>query len=123
VAGRPSGVVGDEMTKRFDEGMRLLRRSGQDRDEGFSLLQRHAAEHLDELIEAFRAEGEERNMRVLLLTLIGEARSPEALPILVEHLDHENESLAGWAVRGLEMLGTKEARIALYRHRTNNTHN
>ncbi|MEU3645583.1 HEAT repeat domain-containing protein [Lentzea sp. NPDC034063] len=111
------------MTKRFDEGMRLLRRSGQDRDDGFYLLQRHAAEHLGELIEAFRGEGDERNMRVLLLTLIGEARSPEALPILVEHLDHENESLADRAVDGLQKLDTKEARIALYRHRANNAHN
>ncbi len=109
------------MTKRFDEGMRLLRRSGQDRDDGFSLLRRHAAEHLDELIEAFRAEGDGRNMRVLLLALIGEARSPEALPVLVEHLDHEDSSLADRAVRGLEQLGTKEARIALHRHRANNS--
>ncbi|WP_439663219.1 HEAT repeat domain-containing protein [Lentzea sp. HUAS TT2] len=111
------------MTKRFDEGMRLMRRKGEDREAGFSLVQRHAEEHLDELIEAFRAEGEGQNMRVLLLTLIGEARSPEALPILVEHLDHEDESIAGWAVQGLEMLDTKEARIALYRHRANNAHN
>jgi hypothetical protein len=28
----------------------------------------------------------------------------------------------GWAVRGLEKLGTKEARIALYRHRANNNY-
>ncbi|SFR27057.1 HEAT repeat-containing protein [Lentzea waywayandensis] len=109
------------MTKRFDEGMRLLRRKGEDRENGFCLLQRHAVELLDELIEAFRGE-EAENMRVLLLTLIGEARSPRALPILAEHLDHEDESLAYWAVRGLEMLDTKEARTVLYRHRANNAH-
>ena len=110
------------MTNRFDEAMRLMRRhDGQDREDGFALLRPHAAEHLDELIEAFRAEEDDGGLRAWLLELIGDARSPEALPILVEHLGHE--SLASWAVRGLEQLGTKEARTALYRHRANNAHN
>ncbi|MFJ8963618.1 HEAT repeat domain-containing protein [Lentzea sp. NPDC102401] len=112
------------MTKRFDEAMRLMRRhNGQDREDGFALLRPHAAEHLDELIEAFRAEEDDRGLRAWLLELIGDARSPEALPILVEHLDHEDESLADWAVHGLQALDTKEARTALYRHRANNAHN
>ncbi|MFD4670970.1 HEAT repeat domain-containing protein [Lentzea sp. NPDC058450] len=110
------------MTKKFEEGMRLMRRSGQDAEEGFSLLRQHAAEHLDELIAAFRAE-EDHGVRCWLLELIGEARSPEALPILVEHLGHEDESFASWAFTGLQQLDTKEARIALYRHRANNAHN
>jgi HEAT repeat protein len=112
------------MTKRFDEAMRLMRRhNGQDREDGFALLSPHAAEHLEELIEAFRTEEDDQGLRAWLLELIGQARSPEALPILVEHLGHENESFADWAVFGLEKLGTKEARTALYRHRANNAHN
>lgn len=111
------------MTKRFDEAMRLMRRrNGQDRENGFALLQPHAAEHLDELIAAFRAEEDGRGLKAWLLELIGDARSPEALPVLAEHLDHEDESLASWAVTGLRELGTKEARTALYRHRANNAH-
>lgn len=110
------------MTKRFEQGMRLLRRRGEDREQGWALLSRHAAEHLDELVAAFRAE-EGQNMRVLLLGLIGEACSPEALPVLVEHLYDEDESLSGWAVNGLRKLDTEEARIVLYRHRANNEHN
>lgn len=100
--------------------MRLMRRSGQDSEDGFALLREHAAEHLDELVEAFRDEENNRLLRPWLLELIGCSRSPEALPVLVEHLDHENESLAFWAVHGLAKLDTKEARIALYRHRANN---
>ncbi|GHH63171.1 HEAT repeat domain-containing protein [Lentzea cavernae] len=108
------------MTKRFDEAMWLMRRHDpQKNEDGFWLLKPHAAEHLDELIEAFRAEQDDRGLRAWLLELISHARAPEALPILVEHLDHEDESLVGWAVSGLEQLDTKEARIALYRHRAN----
>ncbi|MDX8148317.1 HEAT repeat domain-containing protein [Lentzea sp. BCCO 10_0061] len=111
------------MTKRFDEALWLMRRHDpQKAEDGFGLLRQIAAEHVDELVEAFRAE-DDRGVRAWLLELIGDARSPEALPILVEHLDHEDESLADWAVAGLRKLDTKEARIALYRHRANNAHN
>lgn len=110
--------------KEFDEGLWLMRRHDpQKAEDGFGLLRRIAAEHAGDLIEAFRAEKGDRGLRAWLLELIGEARSPEALPILVEHLEHEDESLVSWAIRGLDLLGTKEARIALYRHRTNNAHN
>ncbi|WP_394613900.1 HEAT repeat domain-containing protein [Lentzea sp. JNUCC 0626] len=111
------------MTNRFDECMRMMRRRDpQAREDGFWTLRPHAAEHLDELIAAFRTE-EDHGLRCWLLELIGDARSPEALPILVEHLDHEDESFASWAATGLQKLDTKEARTALYRHRANNAHN
>ncbi|MFD4641988.1 HEAT repeat domain-containing protein [Lentzea sp. NPDC058436] len=109
--------------KRFDEALWLMRRRDpQKAEDGFGLLRALAAEHVADLVEAFRAESD-RGLRAWLLELIGEARSPEALPVLVEHLDHDDESLVSWAVRGLELLDTKEARTALYRHRTNNAHN
>ncbi|SMD25357.1 HEAT repeat domain-containing protein [Lentzea albidocapillata] len=111
------------MTRRFDKALWLMRRHDpQKAEDGFGLLRQLAAEHVEELVEAFRAE-DDHGLRAWLLELIGEARSPEALPILVEHLDHEDESLVGWAVHGLEKLDMKEARTALYRHRANNAHN
>ncbi|GLY52598.1 HEAT repeat domain-containing protein [Lentzea sp. NBRC 102530] len=111
------------MTNHFERAMWLMRRRDpQAREDGFGLLQPHAAEHLGELIAAFRAE-EDHGLRCWLLELVGDARSPEALPILVEHLGHEDESFASWAVTGLRKLDTKEARTALYRHRANNAHN
>ncbi|MET9228205.1 HEAT repeat domain-containing protein [Lentzea sp. NPDC003310] len=111
------------MSKRFDEAMWLMRRHDpQKAEDGFALLRPHAAEHVGELIEAFRGE-EDRGLRCWLLELIGYARSSEALPLLVEYLDHEDESLASWAESGLRELDTKEARTALYRHHANNAHN
>ena len=58
-------------------------------------------------------------MRRWLLELIGEARSPDALSLLVEQLYGSDESLRDWAVRGLEMLDTKPAREQLWRARAN----
>ncbi|MFI6101139.1 HEAT repeat domain-containing protein [Lentzea sp. NPDC051213] len=78
----------------------MRRRDQQVREGDFDMPRSHAAEHLAELIEAFRNEGEDQGLRAWLLELIGEARSPEALPILVEHLGHENESFSCGAVRG-----------------------
>lgn len=43
-----------------------------------------------------------------LLELIGAGTDPRALPLFVAHLD--DEVLGFWAIRGLEKLGTKEAR-------------
>jgi len=108
------------VTKRFEEAMRLMRRRGQDAEDGFGMIEPHAAEHLDELFEAFRVE-QKHGLRCWLLELIGHARDPRALPLLVEQLASDDESLRYWAICGLERLGTKEARVMLYRHRTNNT--
>jgi hypothetical protein len=41
------------------------------------------------------------------------------LPLLVEQLHGDDESLRDWAVRGLQMLGTKPAREQLWRARAN----
>jgi hypothetical protein len=108
------------VTKRFEEAMRLMRRRDpQTREDGFQLLLPYAAEHVDELVAAFGQEGADHGLRCWLLELIGEARSPEALSLLVEQLRSDDESLRGWAVRGLEMLDTKPAREQLWRARAN----
>ncbi|MCP2246162.1 HEAT repeat domain-containing protein [Lentzea aerocolonigenes] len=105
------------MTKRFAEAMRLMRRRDpQLREDGFWALKPHAAEHVDELIEAFHAE-QDHGLRAWLFELIAEARDPKALPLLVRHL--ANEELRMYAVHGLKALNTKEARTALYRDRAN----
>lgn len=105
---------------RFQQAMRLMRRHDpQAREDGFGLLRPHAREHLDELIAAFAQETDDYGLRCWLLELIGEARSPRALPVLVEQLHSNDESLRTWAARGLEQLDTKPARDELWKARAN----
>lgn len=93
--------------------MRQMRkRDPQAREDGFHTLRPHAAEHLDALITEFRREGD-HGLRCWLLELIGEARSPAAFPLLLEQLHADDDALRWWAVRGLELLDTKDARRAL----------
>ena len=42
-----------------------------------------------------------------LLELIGQARSEDAFPLLAAQLHSPDESFCGWAVTGLENLGTQ----------------
>jgi HEAT repeat protein len=99
--------------------MRLLRSGDpQTREDGFHLLLPHAARHVAALITEFNGEPD-HGVRCWLLELIGEARSPEALPVLVEQLNGDDEALRSWAARGLEHLGTKPARRHLYQARAN----
>jgi hypothetical protein len=76
-------------------------------------LQENAASHAAELIAAFRAEPDER-VRRILLGVICEAKLSEALPVFVEHLWSEDESLRYWAEQGLRCLNTHESRKALW---------
>jgi hypothetical protein len=99
----------------FDEAMWKMRRHNpQTREDGFHELLPHAADHVDELIHEFRAEQDDHGLRCWLLELIGHARSPRALPLLIEQLASPDESLRSWAARGLEQLDAKEARRALW---------
>jgi hypothetical protein len=108
------------LTDRFQHAMRLMRRHDpQAKEHGFHLLRPHAAEHLDELIAAFANERDDHGLRCWLLELIGEARSPRALPVLVEQLHSDDESLRSWAVTGLQQLHTKPARTELWKARAN----
>jgi len=102
----------------FQEAMRLMRRRDpQAREDGFHRLLPHAARYLDDLIAAFDREPD-HGLRCWLLELIGEARSTQALPVLVGQLHGDDESLRSRAVRGLERLDTKPARQELHRART-----
>ena len=87
-------------------------------------LQANATAHATELIEVFRAEPDDR-VRRILLSIICEARLEEALPVMVEHLRSDDESLRHWAAEGLRGLDTHIARKALsdagYRLRTDSS--
>jgi hypothetical protein len=109
------------VTRHFREAMRLMRSHDPQRQEdGFNLLLPHAADHLDELIAEFEHE-QDHGLRCWLLELIGDARSPDALPILGGQLYSNDESLRDWAVRGLKQLDTRQARALLFRARANGT--
>jgi len=101
----------------FQHAMRLMRsRDPQTGEDGFHLLLPHAASHVEALIVEFNRESD-HGLRCWLLELIGEARSPQALPVLVEQLNGADEALRSWATRGLEQLDTKPARQHLYQAR------
>jgi hypothetical protein len=108
------------MTPSFGEAMRMMRsHDAQRQEDGFRLLQPHAAEYLDELIEEFELEREDHGLRCWLLELIGDAASPRALPLLAGQLDSGDASLRDWAAVGLASLDTREARTLLWRARSN----
>jgi HEAT repeat protein len=92
----------------------MIRRNGK---RGFGLLRDRAGLYLDDLITAFHQETD-HGLRCWLLELIGEARSPRAVPLLEEELRDPDEALRSWAVRGLERLDTREARTILFHARS-----
>ncbi|MEH1031453.1 HEAT repeat domain-containing protein [Micromonospora profundi] len=105
------------MANRFQQAMRLMRNhDAQTQEDGFHQLRPYAARHLDELITEFNNETA-HGLRCWLLELIGEAHSEQALPVLVEQLHGEDESLRSWAVRGLEKLDTRPARRQIHQAR------
>jgi len=79
-------------------------RDPHDSERGFDFLREHADAFVDELLAEFAAGPDP-----LLLELIAEARSSRALAVLAEQLDSTDDALQMWAVRGLEMLDTREA--------------
>ncbi|WP_446216270.1 HEAT repeat domain-containing protein [Micromonospora sp. IBHARD004] len=103
----------------FRQAMRLMRRCDpQLAEDGFQRLRLVANQHVAELIEVFGVE-RDHGLRCWLLELIGEARSDRAFELLAAELRSDDESLRGWAVRGLELLDTAEARRLLWRWREN----
>ena len=86
------------------------------REEGFGALEQRAAEFLPQLSDELERESD-HGLRCWLLELIGHSGSPDALPILVRYLHHDDESLREWAARGLKDLGTRECRKALWESR------
>ncbi len=68
------------------------------------------------LLSAFQNESGHRfsgRFRGIILSIIADARLPEALPLLVEQLQAPDPWLRYWAVKGLELLDTLEARKEL----------
>jgi hypothetical protein len=76
-------------------------------------LQEHAREHGAELIDAFRAE-KDAWVRCILLMILADQKVPEALPVFIEHLQSDDESLRHWAILGLRTLDTHDSRKALW---------
>ena len=87
------------------------------RQDGRNQLRPHVEQHLEEVITEFNREAD-HDLRCSLLELIGQARSADTLPVLVEQLHGNDESLRSWAVKGLEQLDTTAARYQLHRART-----
>jgi hypothetical protein len=105
------------MVDQFVRGMRLMRKHDpQAQEAGFGLVRAVAGAHIADLMAAYVAE-QDHGLKCWLLELVGEARSPEALPFLAAELSNDSESLRGWARAGLENLNTPEARRVLWESR------
>jgi hypothetical protein len=85
----------------------------QTQEDGFHALLPRAAEHVNELIDDFRQEPD-HGLKRWLLELIGEARSVKAFDLFCEQLDSTDSSLRDRAIRGLQALGSPEARQKLF---------
>ena len=94
--------------------MRLMRqRDAMTQEEGFHALLPHAHEHTQQLMDEFAHETD-YGLRCWLLELLGEAKDPKTLPLFLEYLSGDDDMLRYWAIRGLKLLNTKEARRALW---------
>lgn len=97
-------------SQRFSQALESMRsQDPRRRETGYDFLREHADSYVAELVAAFDAEARDQELRCRLLELVAEARSPDALPVLAGQLKSDDEDLRFWAVRGLEMLDTKEA--------------
>lgn len=105
--------------QRFAQALTSMRSGdARERTRGFDFLREHADAYVAELVAEFGREQDDE-LRCWLLELISEARSPQALRVLADQLESDDDSLRFWAVRGLEMLDTREARHELYLARSN----
>lgn len=101
----------------FMRGMKMMRqRDPQVQEDGFGLVRQVATEHVADLVAAYLDE-EDPGLRCWLLELVGEARSPEALPILRDALTSPDEAIRSWARAGLQKLDSKDSRTLLWRNR------
>jgi hypothetical protein len=99
--------------RRFAQALEMMR-SGDPKtsEDGFDFLREHADAYTEDLIAAFEAE-EDHRLRCWLLELVAEARSSAAIPVFAAQLESLDDAVRLWAVRGLEMLDTREAQRVL----------
>jgi hypothetical protein len=98
------------------ECIRLLRTRnirGAWRDIIHGELTSHARECLAELIESFRSE-ENEWVRLMVLAAVADARVAEAIPFLAAAVREKHPRFGPCAERGLQAIGTAEARAALW---------
>lgn len=99
--------------RRFAQALEMMRSTDpQTSEDGFDFLREHADAYADDLIGAFEAE-EDLRLRCWLLELVAEARSVTAIPVFAAQLESPDDEVRLWAVRGLEMLDTREAQRVL----------
>lgn len=100
-------------SRRFAQALEMMRSGDpQTSEDGFDFLREHADAYTDDLIAAFEAE-EDHGLRCWLLELIAEARSGTAVPVFAAQLESPDDAVRLWAIRGLEMLDTREAQRVL----------
>ncbi|TDC98480.1 HEAT repeat domain-containing protein [Actinomadura sp. 7K507] len=91
----------------------MRKSDAQVREDAFDFLREHADGYVGELIAEFEGERDDPDLRCRLLELLAEARSAQALGVFGDQLESPDESLRFWAVRGLEMLDSREAEQVL----------
>jgi hypothetical protein len=76
-------------------------------------LARHASSCLTELLETFRTDPNE-SVRLFVMMALEKACLPQTVPFLATVLREGNRLFAPYAERGLQSIGTPEARTALW---------
>jgi hypothetical protein len=99
----------------------MRKRNPQTQEDGFHWLLPRASEFVEELMAEFRTESKDYGLRCWLLELIGEARDPRSLPLLVEQLASPDESIHRGAVKALQLLNTSESRRILFEMKASDT--
>jgi hypothetical protein len=92
----------------------MRKRNQQTQEDGFHWLLPRASEFVEELMAEFRKETMDHGLRCWLLELIGEARDPRSLSLLVEQLESADESIRQRAIDALQLLNTSESRRILF---------
>src|SRR5262245_46899080 len=102
----------------FRACMKMMRKHNpQIQEDGFHFLLPYASDFVSELLNEFHHETS-HGIKLWILELLGEARSPQTLSLFSEHLRHADESYRTWAAYGLHKLNTKETRRILWEARS-----
>lgn len=108
------------VVNQFARGLAMMRKHDpQVQEDGFGLVKQVAAQHVGDLISAYRSESD-RGLRCWLLELLGETRSPDAFPVMADALASADDSIRSWAEAGLQKMNTKEARTLLWHQKQSN---
>ena len=85
-------------------------------EQGFWSLIYDVPQFKDELIQLMQAE-QNPQVRAKFIELLGDAKDPKVIPLLVAQLEHPDAEVRYWAVLSLEYFGLPEAKEIAERYK------